>query len=58
MAQPIRSGVVHSAPKDLRDLLVSKPAILELWNSLTPLSRNEWICWLTFVKKAETRRDH
>jgi uncharacterized protein YdeI (YjbR/CyaY-like superfamily) len=54
----ISSGVVHNVPKDLRDLLSAKSVILELWNGLTPLARNEWICWLTFVKKAETRRDH
>ncbi len=28
------------------------------WDSLTPLSRNEWICWVTIVKKAETRKEH
>jgi hypothetical protein len=29
-----------------------------LWNALTPLARNEWICWITSVKKKETRKQH
>lgn len=54
----ISSGVVHTVPRDLRKVLSSNSNILELWNSLTPLARNEWICWVTAVKKAETRDDH
>ena len=30
----------------------------EKWNKLTPIQRNEWICWVTIVKKSETREDH
>lgn len=30
----------------------------ELWNGLTPLARNEWICYVTIVKKSETRAAH
>src|SRR5690348_2035124 len=26
--------------------------------SITPLARNEWICWVLSVKKPETRRQH
>lgn len=54
----IKSGVVHLVPKDLRILLQANFDILELWNNLTPLARNEWICWVTIVKKAETREKH
>jgi uncharacterized protein YdeI (YjbR/CyaY-like superfamily) len=54
----IASGVVHTVPKDLRATLVSKPKVREIWNSLTPLARNEWICYVTIVKKAETRGEH
>ena len=52
------TGVVHSIPKDLRLLLQSNADVLELWNGLTPLARNEWICWVTIVKKSETRAEH
>lgn len=54
----ISSGVVHTVPKDMKEVLLSAPKLLELWNGLTPLARNEWICWVTIVKKAETRAEH
>jgi len=54
----ISGGTVHNLPKDLREALTSDPKALTLWEGLTPLARNEWICWVTFVKKDETRKDH
>ena len=54
----ISSGVAHAVPQDLREALTSDTKALTLWNSLTPLARNEWICWITFVKKEETRKEH
>ena len=51
----ISSGVVHSVPADLRKVLVSFPRALAAWEDLTPLARNEWICWATSAKKQETR---
>ena len=54
----IATGVVHKVPADLKSALISSPEVLDKWNSLTPLSRNEWICWSTIVKKPETRKDH
>ncbi len=54
----ISSGTAHSMSSDLRQALVSDEAALVAWESLTPLARNEWICWVTFVKKAETRHQH
>jgi uncharacterized protein YdeI (YjbR/CyaY-like superfamily) len=54
----ILSGVVHKVPKDLERVLVSDPKALAVWESLTPLARNEWICWVISVKKSETRRQH
>lgn len=54
----IAEGVVHEVPKDLRKALVSNPDVLEKWNNLTPLARNEWICWTTIVRKPETRKEH
>lgn len=49
---------MHTVPEDLQKALDSNPKVLELWNSLTPLAHNEWICWVTIVKKPETRKDH
>jgi hypothetical protein len=54
----IATGVVHTVPTDLKKALSSDIHALEKWNGLTPLARNEWICWVTFVKKEETRKEH
>jgi hypothetical protein len=58
MSKTIFGGVAHDLPTDLRKALVSEPKVLAIWESLTPLSRNEWICWVISVKKPETRREH
>ena len=54
----ISSGTAHQMPPDVRKALASDKAALAEWEDLTPLSRNEWICWITFVKKEETRKEH
>ena len=54
----IATGVVHEVPSDLRKALISSSPLLNAWNDLTPLARNEWICWVTSVKKPETRKNH
>lgn len=54
----ISDGVVHKVPEDLQKALTSDGKALSMWEDLTPLARNEWICWTTFVKKEETRKDH
>src|SRR3989338_10301262 len=54
----ISTGVAHKTPPDLRDALISDPVALAKWNDLTPLARNEWICWTISVKKPETRAEH
>ena len=57
-AQQISSGVAHGVPADLRKILGASPKALAAWEDLTPLARNEWICWVTFVKKDKTRKEH
>lgn len=54
----VSSGVVHKLPSDLRTALVSDESALERWEDLTPLARNEWICWTITNKKPETRKNH
>lgn len=51
----IATGVVHSVPEDLRKALAADRASLELWEDITPLARNEWICWVESARKPETR---
>jgi uncharacterized protein YdeI (YjbR/CyaY-like superfamily) len=54
----ISPGAVHHVPLDLRKVLISDPVAWAKWKDITPLARNEWICWVISVKKAETRRQH
>jgi hypothetical protein len=54
----IAGGVAHVMPPDLRKALASDAKALAKWESLTPLARNEWICWTISVKQESTRKDH
>lgn len=54
----IIGGVVHEVPVDLQTALIADDSALERWEDLTPLARNEWICWVITNKKPETREDH
>ncbi len=48
----------HTMPADLRTAIANVPAVKAKWGDLTPLARNEWICWVTSVKLKETREEH
>ncbi|HOZ84168.1 MAG TPA: YdeI/OmpD-associated family protein [Niabella sp.] len=54
----IESGILHEVPTDIEAALIVDTSLLERWNKLTPIQRNEWICWVTIVKKTETREEH
>ncbi len=54
----ISTGTAHKLPADLRKALASSSVALVAWEDITPLARNEWICWVESVKKQETRRHH
>lgn len=54
----ISEGVAHKLPTDMRKALLSSKKALAAWEDITPLARNEWICWTITVKTAETRADH
>jgi hypothetical protein len=58
MTKTISGGVAHEIPADLRKALSADPKALAIWETLTPLSRNEWICWTVSVKRQETRDEH
>jgi uncharacterized protein YdeI (YjbR/CyaY-like superfamily) len=51
-------GAVHTIPADLRRVVISDAMARAKWEDITPLARNEWICWVISVKKPETRRQH
>ena len=49
-------GVVHLTGDDLRSAIQSDPDVLTLWQGLTPLGRNEFICWVEDAKQPATRQ--
>ncbi len=58
MNKKVSSGVAHNVPSDLKQALLSDSKAYTLWEGLTPLARNEWICWVVSVKREETRTEH
>jgi uncharacterized protein YdeI (YjbR/CyaY-like superfamily) len=55
-ANAIAGGTIHKLPSDFRRAIDSDAAAKSLWAAITPLGRNEWICWVTSAKREETRR--
>lgn len=51
-------GILHELTPDIEKVLKEDAELLQRWNSLTPIQRNEWICWITVVKKEATRVAH
>ena len=56
MTDAFPHGIVHDAGDDLRAAVQSDLNILRLWENLTPLGRNEFICWVDDAKQPATRR--
>ena len=54
----LADGTVHKMPEDLRKALLASPKALAAWQDITPLARNEWICWTVTVKQQKTRNEH
>jgi uncharacterized protein YdeI (YjbR/CyaY-like superfamily) len=56
MASPrVPGGVVHELPRDLRSALAANAPALAAWRDITPLARNEFICWVEDAKQPATR---
>jgi uncharacterized protein YdeI (YjbR/CyaY-like superfamily) len=47
--------VVHDLPRDLRQALLANPVAFDAWRDITPLARNEFICWVEDAKQETTR---
>jgi uncharacterized protein YdeI (YjbR/CyaY-like superfamily) len=43
-------------PADLRSALIANPSALRAWENITPLARNEFICWIDDAKQETTRQ--
>ena len=55
MRKKIAGGLVHELPVDLVIALTETKEITSLWENLTPIARNEFICWVEDAKQAKTR---
>jgi uncharacterized protein YdeI (YjbR/CyaY-like superfamily) len=55
MKQKLSGGLVHQLPADLLGALTKAKGITDLWESLTPIGRNEFICWVEDAKQQTTR---
>ena len=53
--QQLPGGVVHELPADLREALMTSSTALDAWHDITPLARNEFICWVEDAKQQKTR---
>ena len=48
-------GWCTSFPETLRKALIANPTALDAWKHITPLARNEFICWVEDAKQEPTR---
>jgi uncharacterized protein YdeI (YjbR/CyaY-like superfamily) len=53
--ETLPGGVVHDLPADLSEALITNATALDAWKDITPLARNEFICWVEDAKKDATR---
>jgi hypothetical protein len=45
----------ESARRSGAQALIANPTALDAWNDITPLARNEFICWVEDAKQEMTR---
>ena len=55
MSEDVPGGVVHVLPPDLGAALSANATALSAWKDITPLARNEFICWVEDAKQQKTR---
>lgn len=54
MQEKISGGLVHDLPADF-ELALNQQKVVDLWENLTPIGRNEFICWIEDAKQEKTR---
>lgn len=55
-AKNLSVGTVHDTiPADLRKVLLKNDKARATWEDITPLARNEWLCWVESATLNETR---
>ncbi len=55
MNAKLSDGLVHNVPEDLAAALSGEKSTASLWESLTPIGRNEFLCWIEDAKREQTR---
>lgn len=55
MTEKLTGGLVHELPSDLAAALTEADEVAGLWENLTPIGRNEFICWVEDAKREATR---
>lgn len=50
-----KTKLIHSLPVDIKRFLATNHKAELTWKDITPLARNEWICWIISAKQLETR---
>lgn len=55
MTKNTTQNTLHPLPADLRRALNTDSESQKAWEDITPLARNEWICWVESAKRTETR---
>ena len=55
MTAAFPQGTVHTASPDVKAAISADPGVLALWQGLTPLGRNEFLCWIEDAKQEQTR---
>lgn len=56
MRKALADGTVHKIPKDFEKAILSSKKVHDVWEDITPLARNEWICWVEDAKQEKTRQ--
>ena len=56
MKKKVSGGLVHELPADFVKALTATTEITGLWENLTPIARNEFICWVEDAKQEKTRK--
>ncbi len=56
LTKKISGGTIHKMPADLHAALLKDKKVLVLWEDITQLARNEFICWVENAKQIETRK--
>lgn len=54
MESEISGGLVHELPADLAKAIVDT-GVVSIWESISAIGRNEYICWIEDAKQEKTR---